>query len=400
MYNTFKINEDLTYIGGSDRRIALFENAYPVPDGVSYNSYFLDDEKTVLFDTVDSSVSGLFFDNLKHVLAGRKLDIVIVNHMEPDHRATLGRLIEKYPDVTVYTTAQAKKMMGQFFDFEKEPNVIPTKEGMEISTGRHELVFYTAPMVHWPEVMVTYDKTRKILFSADAFGTFGTLDGNIFSSKTDHWTEHVSRARRYYTNIVGKYGPQVQAALKKAGGLDISMICPLHGPVLDEGIGDAIALYDKWSRYEPEGKGVLIAYASIYGGTELAANIVANKLAEKGLDDIKVYDVSKTHYSKIVAEAFRCKSIVFASSTQDANIFSSMEFVLTELKAKNFQNRKIAIIENGTWAPGVIKNMTAMFESMKNMEIVSKISIRSTVKESDLPAIEELCEAVFAAVND
>ncbi len=400
MYNTFKINEDLTYIGGSDRRIALFENAYPVPDGVSYNSYFLDDEKTVLFDTVDSSVSELFFDNLKHVLAGRKLDIAIINHMEPDHRATLGRLIEKYPEVTVYTTAQAKKMMGQFFDFETEPEIIPTKEGMEISTGRHELVFYTAPMVHWPEVMVTYDKTRKILFSADAFGTFGTLDGNIFSSRTDHWSEHVSRARRYYTNIVGKYGPQVQAVLKKAGGLDISLVCPLHGPVIDSDLGKCIALYDKWSRYEPEGKGVLIAYASIYGGTELAANIVANKLAEKGLEDIKVYDVSKTHYSKIVAEAFRCKSIVFASATQDANIFSSMEFVLTELKAKNFQNRKVAIIENGTWAPGVIKNMTAMFESMKNMEIVSKISIRSTVKENDLPAIEELCEAVYNAVNE
>ena len=400
MYNTFKINEDLTYIGGSDRRIALFENAYPVPDGVSYNSYFLDDEKTVLFDTVDSSVSELFFDNLKHVLAGRKLDIAIINHMEPDHRATLGRLIEKYPDVTVYTTAQAKKMMGQFFDFETEPEIIPTNEGMEISTGRHELVFYTAPMVHWPEVMVTYDKTRKILFSADAFGTFGTLDGNIFSSRTDHWSDHVSRARRYYTNIVGKYGPQVQAVLKKAGGLDISLVCPLHGPVIDEDLSKCIALYDKWSRYEPEGKGVLIAYASIYGGTELAANIVANKLAEMGLEDIKVYDVSKTHYSKIVAEAFRCKSIVFASSTQDANIFSSMEFVLTELKAKNFQNRKIAIIENGTWAPGVIKNMTALFESMKNMEIVSKISIRSTVKENDLPAIEELCEAVYNAVNE
>ncbi len=400
MHNTYRISEDLIYLGGSDRRLALFENAYPIPDGVSYNSYLLKDEKNVLLDTVDLSIADLFFDNLKYALEGGKLDYAVIDHMEPDHRATIGRLVEKYPDVTLYMTAMAKKMLLQFFDFDREPEIVITKEGMELETGKHTLVFYTASMVHWPEVMITYDRTDKVLFSADAFGTFGSIDGNIFSSRTDHWTRHLSRARRYYTNIVGKYGPQVQAVLKKASGLDISMICPLHGPVLDDDLSYYIDKYDKWSTYTPEGEGVLIAYATIYGGTEQAAQIVATKLAERGVSDIKVYDVSKTHYSKIVAEAFRCKAIVFASSTQDANIFSSMEFVLTELKAKNFQNRKIAVIENGTWAPGVLKNMLPEFEGMKNMEVVAKTSIKSTVKDNDLTALDEIADAIYAAVKE
>ena len=395
MYNVMQINDDVTYVGASDRKLALFEAVYPLVNGVSYNSYLVNDEKTVLLDTVDRSVSGVFFENIAHVLDGRKLDYVIVNHMEPDHAATLGELVLRYPEVKIVSNAKVVAMIKQFFDFDVDARVEVVAEGDTFSTGKHTFTFAMAPMVHWPEVMVTFDTTDGILYSADAFGTFGALAGNVFADEVDFENKWLDEARRYYTNIVGKYGPQVQMALKKALALDIKMICPLHGPIWRENIAWFVDKYNKWSIYTPEDNTVLIAYASIYGGTENAANILASELAKKGVKNIAMTDVSVTHPSYIISEAFRCSHIVFAAPTYNAGIFTPMETLLLDLAAHNLQNRTVAFIENGSWAPISAKLMGDIVAKMKNMTVLaSKATLKSTVKDAQREELKTLASEI------
>ena len=378
MYNVKKVNEDLYWIGASDRRLALFENIYPIPRGVSYNSYVILDEQTVLLDTVDKAVSGQFFENLEHVLGERKLDYIIVNHMEPDHCAIVEEVVRRYPEVKVVGNAKTFTMMKQFFTFDVDAHAVVIKEGDTISTGKHTLAFAMIPMVHWPEAMVTYDAYDKVLFSADAFGTFGALNGNVFADEV---------------NFVGKYGVQVQAALKKALTLDIAMICPLHGPIWREDLGWFIEKYQKWSTYTPEDHNVLILYASIYGNTENAADVLAGKLADAGEKNIAVYDVSVTDPSYLVAEAFRCDRIVFACPTYNAGLFPKMETLLHELAAHNLQKRKVAVLENGTWASTAGKQMKEILSSMKNMEICENtVTVKSALKENQLEQLDQIVD--------
>jgi len=397
MHCTIRIHDDLYWVGGSDRRLALFENVYPIPNGVSYNAYVVLDEKTVLLDTVDKAVSEQFFENLGHVLNGRKLDYCIVDHMEPDHCATLSEVLLRYPDVKIVCNAKIQTMVKQFFDADIADRAVIVKEGDTLTTGRHTFAFVMAPMVHWPEVMVTYDTTDKVLFSADAFGTFGAINGNLFADQLDFEKDCLDEARRYYTNIVGKYGPQVQTLLKKAAKLDIAMICPLHGPVWRKDISWFIGKYLKWSAYQPEDDAVMIAYASVYGHTENAANVIAAKLAEKGVSNIRMYDVSVTHPSVIVSEAFRVSHIVFASTTYNAGIFVNMENVLHDIVAHNLQNRTIALVENGSWAPTAAGLMRKLLEGLKNCVILDEtLTIRSAVKDTQEADIDVLVTRIAA----
>ncbi|MBQ2035984.1 MAG: FprA family A-type flavoprotein [Peptococcaceae bacterium] len=400
MHNTRKIQEDLIYVGANDRRLALFENHYPIPRGVSYNAYVVLDEKTVLLDTADAAVSDQFFENVEYALGGRPLDYIIVNHMEPDHCASLGRLLEVYPEATIICNSKTLTMIHQFFRNNVEDRVMIIKEGDTFSSGRHVFTFVMAPMVHWPEAMVTYDVTDKILFSADAFGTWGALNGNLFNDDVNFERDWLDDARRYYTNIVGKYGPQVQALLGKAAGLEINMICPLHGPVIRSDFGFFLDKYQKWSTYEPEEKAVMIAYGSIYGGTAAAADILANKLAERGVKNITVYDTSATHSSYILADAFRCSHLVFASATYNNNIFSTMEHLLHELKAHNLSNRTVALIQNGTWGPNAGKQMRELLEGMKNMNILDgMVTIKSRLAEGQMSELDALADAIVASMQ-
>ena len=399
MHCVKKLTEDLYWIGASDRRLALFENVFPVPRGVSYNAYVVVDEKTILFDTVDKAVSGQFFENLAHVLDGRKLDYLVVNHMEPDHCATMDELVLRYPEVKIVINPKSKVMIKQFFTFDVDSRAIEIKEGDTLCTGKHTFTFVMAPMVHWPEAMVTYDLTDKTLFSADAFGTFGALGGNIFADEVNFECEWVDDARRYYTNIVGKYGTQVTALLQKAEGLEIAMICPLHGPVWRKNIDWFIEKYKLWSSYIPEEKAVMIAYASVYGNTENTANILATRLADKGIRHIVMYDVSVTHPSVIVAEAFRCSHLVFASTTYNAGIFCNMETALLDIAAHNLQNRTVAIIENGSWAATAGSLMKEILSPLKDINILDNtISIRSSLKASQLDQLEALAEEIAQSI--
>lgn len=400
MYCVKSIKDDLFWVGGSDRRLALFENDYPIPRGVSYNSYILLDEKTVLFDTIDRALTEQFFENMEHVLDGRALDYVVVNHMEPDHCSTLGEIVRRYPDVKVVCNAKTVPIIKQFYNFDIDSRVEIVKENDTFNTGKHTFTFVMAPMVHWPEVMVTYDMTDKILFSADAFGTFGAMNGNLFADEVNFERDWLDDARRYYTNIVGKYGPSVQTLLKKAAGLDIQMICPLHGPVWRENIGWYIEKYQTWSSYAPEEKAVMIAYGSIYGNTENAAEILACKLADLGVKNIQMYDVSVTHPSVIISEAFRCSNLVFASSTYNGGIFNNMEHLLMDLKAHNLQNRTVAIIENGSWGVMSGKLMAEIIGGMKNMNILEqKVTLKSSLKENQMAELEQLAEAIVASMK-
>lgn len=390
-----KITDSLYWVGVNDRRIALFENVYPVPKGVSYNSYILLDEKCALFDTADASFTHQFLENVKGVLNGRSLDYLIVNHMEPDHCASIADVAACYPDIKIVCSAKAAAMIKQFFDFDVDSHVIPVKEGDTLSLGSHELTFMMAPMVHWPEVMVSYEKTEKILFSADAFGSFGAIDGNIFADETDYKGEWLSEARRYYTNIVGKFGMQVQSLLKKTAGLEIQMICPLHSLIWRKDIPWLLDKYTKWSTYEPEEKTVMLAYASVYGHTEAAADILAAKLAERGLTNISIYDVSKTHPSYIIADAFRCSNLVFASITYNNGIFCNMDNLLHQIAAHNLQNRTVTFMENGTWAPVSAKHMTEAISSLKNMKILeSGLTIKSALKSSQEDTITAIADSI------
>ena len=399
MYCVHTIRPDLFWVGASDRRLALFENVFPIPRGISYNAYVLLDEKTVLLDTVDKAVGERFFENLEHVLAGRPLDYVIVNHMEPDHAATLGELLRRYPHATVVGNAKTHAMIGQFFDCDLDGQTLTVKEGDTLTTGRHTLSFAMAPMVHWPEVMVTYDTTDKTLFSADAFGTFGALNGNIFADEVDFERNWLDDARRYYANIVGKYGAQVQNLLKKAAGLDVQCLCPLHGPVWRQNIAWFVEKYQLWSTYTPEDRTVAIFCGSVYGHTENAAESLANRLGEKGVKGITLYDVSRTDVSELVSEAFRCSHLVLAAATYNGGIFTPMESFLLDLKAHGLQNRTVAVIDNGTWAAQAGKQMKELVGAMKNMTLLEEsVSLKSSVKEPQKAALEALADQLAADI--
>ena len=400
MYCVKAIHPDLYWVGANDRRLALFENVYPISRGVSYNSYVLLDEKTVLLDTVDKSVSDQFFENVAHVLNGRRLDYLIVNHMEPDHCGTIEQLVLRYPEVKIVCNAKTVQMIKQFFTFDIDSRAVLVKEMDTLCTGRHTLAFVMAPMVHWPEAMVTYDTTDKVLFSADAFGTFGAINGNLFADEVNFETEYLDDARRYYTNIVGKYGTQVQTLLRKAATIDIQTICPLHGPVWRKNIGWFIDKYVKWSTYTPEENAVMIAYASVYGNTANVADILASKLADAGVRNVKVYDVSNTHPSVIVAEAFRCSHLVFASTTYNAGIFVTMETLLHDIVAHNLQNRTVALIENGTWAPTAGGLMRKLLSGLRGIDILEdSLTVRSSLKEDQLEALDRMAAAIAASVR-
>jgi flavorubredoxin/flavin reductase (DIM6/NTAB) family NADH-FMN oxidoreductase RutF len=401
MQTARQLTTDLYMLGGSDRRLALFENVFPIPRGISYNAFLITDEKTVLVDTVDKSVATVFFDSLAYALNGRPLDYVVIQHMEPDHAATLSDLLMRYPQTKLVCNKKTITLLNQFFDFKVAPEIITVDEGDTLTTGRHTLTFYMAPMVHWPEVMVTYDSTDRVLFSADAFGTFGALSGNVYADEVNFESEWLPDARRYYTNIVGKYGTQVRALLKKAAKLNIALLCPLHGPVWRKNIGWYVDKYETWASYEPEDpNSVMIAYASVYGGTENAATVLANALAERGVRNIAMYDVSVTHPSVIVAEAFRCSHLVFASTTYNAGIFFNMESALIDLKEHNLQKRTVALIENGSWAPTAGSLMLDLICSMKDMDVIDgTVTIKSAPKESQRADFEALADSIVGTMK-
>lgn len=382
MQNTRNVTNDIVWVGCNDRRLELFENLFPLKHGVSYNSYVIMDEKITLMDTVDSNVTEQFLENLEYVLEEKTLDYLVVQHMEPDHCANIGRLLQKFPEMKLVVNAKTVKMIEQFFHPIEEERLVIMKEGDALSIGKHVLHFVMAPMVHWPEVMVTYEETEKILFSADAFGTFGALDGNLFADEVDFENDWMADARRYYSNIVGKYGVPVQTLLKKAAGLEIRMICPLHGPVWRENLEDFIGKYDTWSKYEPEEQDIVLIYGSIYGHTESAINALATKLAQHGMKKIKVYDVSTTHVSELIAEIFRASHIVLASPTYNGGVYPPMANLLHDMKALAVQNRTIAVAENGSWAPVAARLMLKELNEMKNMKILEQtLTIHSALKE-------------------
>ena len=400
MYNVRKVTEDIVWVGASDRRLALFENIFPIPRGVSYNSYVLLDEKTVLLDTVDASVAGQFFENLEHVLDGRKLDYLIVNHMEPDHCSLIGELLLRYPEVQVVGNTKTFGMIKQFFGTDFAERAVTVKEGDTLATGAHTLHFVMAPMVHWPEVMVTYDEKDKVLFAADGFGTFGALNGNIFADEVDFDRDWLDDARRYYTNIVGKYGASVQALLKKASGLEIAVICPLHGPIWRENLGYILEKYQKWSTYEAEDQAVVILYATMYGNTASAADALAGRLAAKGVKKIAVYDVSNTHVSELISEIFRASHVVFAAPTYNGGIYPVMENLLADMKALAVQNKTVALMENGTWAPTTAKQMREKLAELKNVTILdTQITIKSAMAPEQEGQLEALADAIVASMD-
>lgn len=383
------ITEFVKYIGADDTDLDLFESQYIIPNGISYNSYVILDEKIAVMDTIDQRKTDEWFDNLEKTLNGKTPDYLIVQHMEPDHAANIGRFAEKYPNATIVATAKAIQMMPQFFEYiDFAERTLAVKEGEKLCLGKHTLNFIMAPMVHWPEVMLTYEESEKILFSADAFGKFGALC---------HEEDWACEARRYYFNIVGKYGVQVQTLLKKASALDIVTICPLHGPILTENLGYYIGLYDTWSSYRPETEGVLVAYASIHGNTAIAAKKIADILKEKGAQKVAITDLSRDDMAEAVEDAFRYGKMIVAASSYDAGLFPPMHDFLHHLKIKNFQNRHVGIIENGSWAPCAGRVMQDMFGQMKDITIVNPmVTIRSTMKEADLPKLEMLAEEILA----
>ena len=384
-----KITDTIKYVGVNDETIDLFEGQYRMLHGVSYNSYVILDEKIAIMDTVDRRATEEWLSNLERVLEGRTPDYLIVSHMEPDHAANIQRVAEKYPEMKLVGNAKTFPMIAQFFDLNIEGREVIVKEGDTLSLGRHTLQFFMAPMVHWPEVMVTYEQSEKVLFSADGFGKFGSL------SVEEPWEDE---ARRYFINIVGKYGAPVQALLKKAAALDVAMICPLHGPVLTENLEHYIGLYDTWSSYKPEDKGVLVAYASIHGNTAKAAQKFAEMLRAKGVEKVSVMDLSRDDMAEVVEDAFRYDRMVLAAASYDGGVFPCMQDFLHHLQSKAFQNRTVGIIENGTWGPTAGRTMKGILETMKNITIVEPmVTIRSTMKESDLPAMEALADVIANA---
>ena len=385
---THKITDSVIYVGADDKTIDLFESQYVVPNGVSYNSYVILDDKIAVMDTVDARAGEEWLQNLEEVLAGKQPDYLVVSHMEPDHSSNIQAIAEKYPDMKIVGNAKTFQMISQFFTMDFSSRSVTVKEGDELSLGNHTLTFVMAPMVHWPEVMVAYEKTEKILFSADGFGKFGAFDTD------EDWA---CEARRYYFNIVGKYGAQVQALLKKAAALDIAMICPLHGPILKENLGHYIEKYDIWSSYRPEDKGVLVAYASIHGHTAAAAKEMAKILKEKVAEKVVLCDLSRDDRAEAVEDAFRYDTLLLAAATYNAGVFPCMEHFLLHLKGKNYQKRRVGILENGTWAPMAAKTMKGILDGMKDVEICDTVvSIKSAMKEADRANMEKLAEELLA----
>lgn len=400
MNTSRKISEDLWYIGASDRRLALFENMMPIPRGTSYNSYVLLDEKTVLLDTIDQAVCMQFIENLTSVLAGRTLDYIIIHHVEPDHLASLQEVLVRWPNAVIVCSLQASRMIKQFMDISESIQIQVVKEGDTLNTGKHTLNFVGAQMVHWPEVLVSYDSTDKVLFSADAFGTFGALGGSLYADELNFDSEWMYEARRYYTNIVGKYGMQVQNLLKKAATLDIAMICPLHGPIWREDFGKFIEKYDKWSRYEPENKEVLVIYGSMYGHTESVATVLSGMLADKGCRNVQMYDVSATHVSYLVSESFRCSHIVLVAPTYNGGLYPPMENYLLDIKAHLLQNRTFTVIENGSWAPTSGNAIKTILGEMKNTTVLEPaITFKSAMKEEQRAELEVLADAIVGSLK-
>ena len=399
MQCTRKVKDDLIWVGVDDRRLACFEGVYGVPDGVSYNSYLLLDEKTALFDTVDKAVYQTFFENIAYGLGGRELDYLVVSHLEPDHAYTIEALLVHYPDIKIVCNAKMETMLKKYFrGVNFDGKLIIVKEGDTLSFGHHTITFVMAPMVHWPEVMMSYDLTDEILFSADAFGVFGALNGRLFADEADFFKENIDEARRYYTNIVGKYGAQVQSILKKAAGLELKYVCPLHGFVWRKHFGDFLEKYLQWSSYTPEENSVLLAYASVYGHTENAANILAAKLVERGVK-VRMYDTSVTPASYIVSDAFRCSHLVFASTTYNAGIFVNMENLLHDIVNHNLQNRKIAILENGSWAPSSGKLMRELLGKLKGCTFIGdNVTIESSLSADKLTELDAIADAIASEI--
>ncbi len=385
------ISDSIKYIGVDDRDLDLFESQYVVPDGVSYNSYLILDEKTVLMDTVDARGMQEWEQNLKEALGDRKLDYLVISHLEPDHAGSIGRLLELYPDIVLVGNAKTFQMLPQFFDIQLDDRSIEVKEGDTLSLGTHTLHFYMAPMVHWPEVMVTYESSEKVLFSADGFGKFGAMD----AEDDEGWA---CEARRYYFNIVGRYGASVQALLKKAAKLDIAVICPLHGPVLNENLDYYIGLYDTWSSYKPENSGVLIAYASIHGNTAKAARKLGEMLREKGVEKVVVSDLAREDMAEVIEDAFRYDRMVLAAASYDGGVFPCMHDFLSHLQSKAYQKRTVGILENGSWGPTAARTMKSMLETMKNVSLVEPVvTIKSTLKEENMADLEALADAIVDA---
>lgn len=387
------VSDSVKYIGVDDTDIDLFESQYPVPDGVSYNSYVILDDKIAVMDTVDERKTDEWFSNLTEVLEDRQPDYLVISHLEPDHSSNIERLAVRYPDMKLVGNAKTFQMLPQFFDMDFSERSIVVKEGEELSLGTHKLVFYMAPMVHWPEVMVTYEATEKILFSADGFGKFGAIE----LTKDKDWA---CEARRYYFNIVGKYGGPVQQLLKKAAGLDINMICPLHGPVLKDNLGYYIGLYDTWSRYEPENKGVLIAYASIHGNTAKAAYELADMLKKAGEDKVVVSDLSREDMAEVIEDAFKYDRMILCAASYDGGVFPCMQDFLLHLQSRAYQNRTVGMVENGSWAPCAARVMRNIVDTFKNITVVEPVvTIKSTVKESDKAALSSLAQAIYEAAD-
>jgi flavorubredoxin len=399
MHNVRKMTEDLYWVGVNDKKLPCFEGLYPAEGGVSYNAYVLLDDKTVLFDTVDWSVARQFIENVEFVLNGRPLDYLVVNHVEPDHAAAVNEVLLRHPETQIISTKKALMFMRQY-GINPEDRCIEVREGDIFGFGSHEVTFVAAPMVHWPEAMMTYDITARTLFSADAFGSFKSLDGALFADEVNFKEEWAGEARRYYTNIVGKYGTQVMNVLKKVSSVAIDMICPLHGPVWREDLGWIINKYIHWATYEPEETGVLIVYGSIYGNTEQAAQILASRLVEKGMTNVRVYDAAETHYSYLIAEAFRYSHLAVLSVTHNLNVFPPMQALLDDMKRLNLQNRTVAVVENGTWAPTAGKGMIKTLESMKQMTVLNgPVSVLSSVSDANNGELDALAEAIIQSME-
>ena len=403
MYCVRNITEDLYWVGANDHRLHLFENIHPIPQGVSYNAYLLLDQETVLFDTVDWSAYRQLVENMDYVLGDRPLDWLLINHMEPDHGASIEQILLRYPNVKIISTEKAYMLMRQFGFHPDDHECITVAEGDTHCFGNHTVTFVAAPMVHWPEAMVTFDTTNGVLFSADAFGSFIALDGKLFADEVDFDRDWLDEARRYLTNIVGKYGPHIQLLLKKAGGIldQIKYVCPLHGPAWRENLGYLVEKYDKWSRYEPEEQGVMIAYASMYGNTESAAQALAGKLCEKGCTNVAVYDVSNTHVSYLISEAFKYSHIVLASVTYNLGIYPVMHNFLMDMKALNMQNRTFALIENGSWACKSGDLMQKFIdEELKGMTVLNeRLSIASSMGADKKVDLEALADAIIDSMK-
>ena len=404
MHYVRKVTNDIYWVGANDHRLALFENIHPIPKGVSYNAYLMLDEQSVLFDTIDWSACRQLLDNIEYLLEGKPLDVLVINHMEPDHGASIEEILLRYPKVKVVSTEKSFMLMRQFgFDIEGH-ELIEVKEGDVMNFGKHEVTFIAAPMVHWPEAMVSFDLTEGVLFSADAFGSFIALDGKLFNDEVNFDRDWIDEARRYYTNIVGKYGPHVQALLDKAAGIvdQIKYICPLHGPIWRSDFGYLLDKYQHWSSYEPEDKAVMIAYASMYGNTESVAQALAGKLVERGITNVQLYDVSNTHVSYLISEAFRVSHLVLASVTYNLDIYPVMKSFLHDMKALNVQNRMVALIENGSWATKSGDLMEAFIDNeMKQMTILNqRLSIASSLPSSKEEELDQLADAIADSVRE